>query len=167
MVDKRPQDVRRLERGGQILGRRDGTGLMVAYLEQHGFDTSPEALVVGDGWGGKATYVVQERYSDMSQRPHTEDIAGRDLRFETLGHGPEDDMPQAIRVIDPEARSAIYRPLINDGRVVDDKGVPLEAGDSGEMIEGLWLPLQTWKYRLMPRVPARQPASARSSGGAR
>jgi hypothetical protein len=56
---------------------------MVASLEQHGFDTSPEALVVGDGWGGKATYVVQERYSDMSQRPHTEDIAGRDLRFET------------------------------------------------------------------------------------
>jgi hypothetical protein len=87
--------------------------------------------------------------------PHAEDIAGRDLRFETLGHGPEDDMPQAIRVIDPEARSAIYRPLMNDGRVVDDKGVPLEAGDSGEMIEGLWLPLQTWKYRLMPRVPAR------------
>lgn len=39
-------------------------------------------------------------------------------------------MPQAIRVIDPEARSAIYRPLMNDGRVVDDKGVPLEAGDS-------------------------------------
>jgi hypothetical protein len=98
---------------------------MVAYLEQHGFDTSPEALVVGDGWGGKATYVVQERYSDMSQRAHTEDIAGGDLRFETLGHGPEDDMPQAIRVIDPEARSAIYRPLMNDGRVVDDKGVPL------------------------------------------
>ena len=98
---------------------------MVAYLEQHGFDTSPEALVVGDGWGGKATYVVQERYSDMSQGAHTEDIAGGDLRFETLGHGPEDDMPQAIRVIDPEARSAIYRPLMNDGRVVDDKGVPL------------------------------------------
>jgi hypothetical protein len=52
----------------------------------------------------------------MSQRAHTEDIAGRDLRFETLGPGPEDDMPQAIRVIDPEARSAIYRPLMNDGR---------------------------------------------------
>jgi hypothetical protein len=140
--DKRPQDLHRDKRGGPILNRRDGRGLMVAFLEQHGFDTCPEVLIVRDGWGGKAIYEVQDRYSETSKRPQTEDIAGRDLRYETLEHGPEDDMPQAIRVTDPQGRSAIYRPLMKDGRAVDKTGVPLEPGDSGELVEGMRFSLE-------------------------
>jgi hypothetical protein len=47
------------------------------------------------------------------------------LRYETLEHGPDDDMPQAIRVIDRQGRSAIYRPITEDGKVVDSKGFTL------------------------------------------
>jgi hypothetical protein len=67
---------------------------MVAFLEQHGLDTRPAVLIVRDGWGGKAIYEVQHRHRESSQRPHTEDIAGPDLRYEAVEHGPEDDMPQ-------------------------------------------------------------------------
>jgi hypothetical protein len=120
---------------------------MIAFLEQHGFDTCPEVLIVRDGWGGKAFYEVQEPHSETSRRPQTEDIAGRDLPCETLEHGPEDGMPQAIRVIDPQGRSAIYRPLMKDGRAVDTKGAPLEPGDSGELVEGMRFNLERADHR--------------------
>ena len=142
MPDKRPQDVFRTKRGGPILRRRDGVGLSVEFYEQHGFDTCPEVLIVRDGWGGKAVYSVQEPYSENSHRPHTEDIAGRDLRFQTLEHGPGDDMPQAIRVYDPQGYSAVYRPLMKDGQVVDKDGMPLEPGDSGELVDNIRSTLQ-------------------------
>jgi hypothetical protein len=55
-------------------------------------------------------------------------VDGSDLRYETLEHSGEyeDDMPQAIRVTDQEGRSAIYRPMMEDGKVVDSQGFSLE-----------------------------------------
>jgi hypothetical protein len=99
-------------------------------------------LIVRDGWGGKAFYQVQDRYGTTSRRPQADDYAASNLRYETLEHGPDDDMPQAIRVTDHQGRSAIYRPLIKDGRVVDPRGVPLGPGDSGEMVEGMRFALE-------------------------
>jgi hypothetical protein len=45
-------------------------------------------------------------------------MTGRELRFEALEHGRDynDDTPQAIRVIDPQGRSAIYRPIMEGGK---------------------------------------------------
>jgi hypothetical protein len=85
---------------------------------------------VEDWFRGKATYVVQDRFGETSQRPQAQDIVGRDLHYETLEHSPEDDMPQAIRVTDQQGRSAIYRPITQDGKVVDSKGFTLEAAGS-------------------------------------
>jgi hypothetical protein len=104
---------------------------MIAFLEQHGFDTCPEVLILRDGWGGKAFYEVQEAYSETSQRPQTEDIAGRDLRA-------------------PASRNAIYRPLLKDGRAVDTEGVPLERGDSGELVEGMRFTLSGRIIQILP-----------------
>lgn len=58
-------------------------------------------------------------------------VDGSDLRYETLEHGGEyeDDMPQAIRVTDQEGRSAIYRPMMEDGNVVDSQGFSLGADE--------------------------------------
>jgi hypothetical protein len=96
-----------------------------------GTDGCPEVIVVRDWFRGN-TYVVQERFSETSQRPRSNDMAGRDLRYETLEHGGEydDDMPQAIRVTDSEGRSAIYRPITEDGKVVDSEGFTLEPASS-------------------------------------
>jgi hypothetical protein len=130
--EKRPQDVHyKGVRCGAVLGRRDGTGLQFLPRE-HGYDACPEAIVVKDWFRGEATYVVQDSFSDTSQRPQSHSLDGRELSFETLEHGGEypDDMPQAIRVIDPQGRSAIYRPIMEDGKVVDSKGLTLEPADS-------------------------------------
>lgn len=44
---------------------------------------------------------------DRPQDPH---LDGRDLKFETLEHGgaEPDTMPNAIRITDPQGRSAVY-----------------------------------------------------------
>jgi hypothetical protein len=129
--EKRPQDVRYKDKlGGPVLSRRDGVGLKFLAVEQHGLDTCPEIILVSDHFRGRAAYQVQERHSTTSQRPQTDDIVGRDLRYETLEHGPDDDMPQAIRVIDPQGRSAIYRSIMEDGKVVDSKGFKFEPAGS-------------------------------------
>ena len=98
-----------------------------------GTDGCPEVIVVRDWFRGN-TYVVQERFSETSQRLRSNDMAGRDLRYETLEHGGEydDDMPQAIRVTDSEGRSAIYRPITEDGKVVDSEGFTLEPAAGSE-----------------------------------
>src|SRR4051794_5033139 len=98
--DKRPQD-----------SLRDGTGLRFETLEHHGFDVCPEALELTDTAGRHCTYAAQDEFSDTSARPHDESMDGAKLRFETLAHGGEypDDMPQAIRVTDPDGRSCLYR----------------------------------------------------------
>ena len=58
------------------------------------------------------------------QDPH---LDGRGLTFETLEHGGEygDRMPQAIRMTDPEGRSAVYLPIKVRGKVVDSQGFTL------------------------------------------
>jgi hypothetical protein len=50
--------------------------------------------------------------------PGDHSMTGRELRFEALEHGRDynDDTPQAIRVIDPQGRSAIYRPIMEGGK---------------------------------------------------
>jgi hypothetical protein len=130
--EKRPQDRFYAKRGGPILGYRDGTAFSFWTCEHHGLDACPEALLVRDGWGNQVTYVVQEKFSETSRRSEDHSMTGRELRFETLEHGGEynDDMPQAIRATDPQGRSAIYRPIMEDGKVVDSKGFTLEPADS-------------------------------------
>jgi hypothetical protein len=79
--EKRPQDVNyEKNRDGPILSRRDGKGLHFAALE-HGYDGCPETIIVGDWFRGKATYVVQDRFGETSQRPQAQDIVGRDLHM--------------------------------------------------------------------------------------
>ena len=56
---------------------------------------------------------------------------GTGLRFETMEHGGEypDTMPQAIKLIDAQGRSAIYVPITQDGKVVDSQGYILDPDD--------------------------------------
>ena len=56
---------------------------------------------------------------------------GTGLRFESLDHGGEypDTMPQAIKLIDAEGRSAIYVPITQDDKVVDSLGYTLDPED--------------------------------------
>jgi hypothetical protein len=65
------------------------------------------------------------------KRPQEPHLDGTGLRFETLDHGGEysDTMPQAIKLIDAEGRSAIYVPITQDGKVVDSQGFVLDAED--------------------------------------
>ena len=65
------------------------------------------------------------------KRPQDPHLDGTGLRFETLDHGGEcpDTMPQAIKLIDAEGRSAIYAPITQDGKVVDSQGFVLDAED--------------------------------------
>ncbi|MGZ5897857.1 MAG: hypothetical protein ACXWJ6_16600 [Xanthobacteraceae bacterium] len=65
------------------------------------------------------------------KRPQDPHLDGTGLRFETLDHGGEcpDTMPQAIKLIDAEGRSAIYVPITQDGKVVDSQGFVLDAED--------------------------------------
>jgi hypothetical protein len=61
------------------------------------------------------------------QRPQDPHLDGTGLRFETMDHGCEypDTMPQAIKLVDAEARSCIYVPISQDGRLVDSQGYAL------------------------------------------
>ena len=56
---------------------------------------------------------------------------GTGLRFETMEHGGEypDTMPQAIKLIDAEGRSAIYVPIAQDGKVVESQGYVFDPED--------------------------------------
>ncbi len=62
------------------------------------------------------------------QDPHRD---GTGLRFETMEHGGEypDTMPQAIKLIEAEGRSAIYVPITQDGKVVDSQGYLFDPED--------------------------------------
>ena len=48
-----------------------------------------------------------------------------------MDHGGEypDTMPQAIKLIDAQGRSAIYVPITQDGKVVDSQGYILDPDD--------------------------------------
>jgi hypothetical protein len=65
----------------------------------------------------------------LDKRPQDPHRDGTGLRFETMDHGGEypDTMPQAIKLIDAEGRSAIYVPITQDGKVVDSQGFVLDA----------------------------------------
>src|SRR4030081_1743707 len=58
------------------------------------------------------------------KRPQDPHLDGRDLKFETLEHGgaEPDTMPNAIRVTDPQGRTADYVLLSIDGKVVGIDG---------------------------------------------
>jgi hypothetical protein len=65
------------------------------------------------------------------KRPQDPHLDGTGLRFETMEHGGEypDTMPQPIRLIDAEARSCIYVPIMEDGKVIDSQGYTLDLDD--------------------------------------
>ena len=50
------------------------------------------------------------------KRPQDPHMDGPGLRFETMEHGGEYPMPQAIKLIDAEGRSCIYVPITQDGK---------------------------------------------------
>ncbi|MBV8911645.1 MAG: hypothetical protein JOZ05_01245 [Acetobacteraceae bacterium] len=110
--EKRPQDP-----------RRDGSGLTFQTLEHGGStpDTMPQAILLTDAHGRHATYIPQEE--PLQHRPQDPRQDGADLTFMTLEHGGEypDDMPQALRVSDPDGNTCTYFPVTVDGRVVDCK----------------------------------------------
>ena len=57
------------------------------------------------------------------KRPQDPHLDGRGLKFETLEHGgaEPDTMPNAIRVTDPQGRTADYVLLSVDGKVVGNE----------------------------------------------
>jgi hypothetical protein len=65
------------------------------------------------------------------RRPQDPHLDGTGLRFETMEHGGEypDTMPQAIKLIDAEGRSAIYVPIAQDGKVVESQGYVFDPED--------------------------------------
>jgi hypothetical protein len=74
----------------------------------------------------KIVHEFEEMTAD--KRPQDPQGDGSGLQLETLEHGGEypDNMPQAIRVTDPQGRSCIYVPVRVDGKVVDSKYFSLE-----------------------------------------
>ena len=66
---------------------------------------------------------LTRRFAALSpdKRPQDVQLDGSGLRFETMDHGGEypDAMPQAIKLTDPQGRSCVYVPIVQDGRVVD------------------------------------------------
>ena len=68
------------------------------------------------------------------KRPQDPHMNGAGLRFEAMEHGKEypDTMTQAIKLIDAEGRSAIYVPIMQDGKVVDSQGFVLDAEDDDD-----------------------------------
>ncbi len=77
----------------------------------------------------KLTHKFAEMTPDKCpQDPHMD---GTGLRFETMEHGGEypDTMPQAIKLIDAEGRSAIYVPIAQDGKVVESQGYVFDPED--------------------------------------
>jgi hypothetical protein len=79
---------------------------------------------------------LTQKFAEMTpeQRPQDPHMDGTGLRFETSDHGGEypDTMPQAIKLIDAEGRSAIYVPITQDGKVVDSQGCVLDAEDDDD-----------------------------------
>jgi hypothetical protein len=65
-------------------------------------------------------------YEEMTpeKRPQDPNLDGEGCTFETMEHGGKypDTMPQAIKMIDAEGRSAIYTPITAHGEVVDSIG---------------------------------------------
>jgi hypothetical protein len=82
--------------------------------------------------------MVIHEFEEMTPEKRPQDACGdgTGLVFETLEHGGEypDNMPQAIRVTDPEGRSCIYLPITVNGKVVDSRHFTLEpaAADPAE-----------------------------------
>jgi hypothetical protein len=113
--EKRPQDV-----------GRDGSQLKFTTLEHHGIDVCPEAIEIVDLKGRVATYRVTQSHA-RNERARDMLMDGSALRFETLEHGGQypDDMPQLIKVTDPDGRTSRYKPISEDGSVVDSKGFEL------------------------------------------
>jgi hypothetical protein len=77
----------------------------------------------------KLTHKFAELTPD--KRPQDPQMNGAGLRFETMEHGGEypDTMPQAIKLIDAEGRSAIYVPITQGGKVVDSQGYVFDPED--------------------------------------
>ena len=73
------------------------------------------------------------RFAEMTpdKRPQDPHMDGTGLRFETMEHGGEypDTMPQAIKLIDAEGRSAIYVPIAQDGKAVESQGYVFDPED--------------------------------------
>src|SRR5712671_6978397 len=69
---------------------------------------------------------LTHRFAEMmpEKRPQDPHLDGTGLRFETLDHGGEypDTMPQAIKLIDAEGRSASTRQSCRMGRSSTAKG---------------------------------------------
>src|ERR1700704_3532233 len=63
------------------------------------------------------------RFAEMTpdKRPQDPHMDGTGCRFEPMDQGGQypDTMPQAIKLIDAEGRSAIYVPITQDGKVVE------------------------------------------------
>ena len=76
---------------------------------------------------------LTRRFAEMTpdKRPQDTHMDGTGLRFETMEHGGEypDTMPQAIKLIDAEGRSAIYVPIAQDGKVVESQGYVFDPED--------------------------------------
>jgi hypothetical protein len=103
LCTKYPAKIIFLRQGAQTLGRSDEPPQWMATYR-------PAALVDP---GARPPTPPEKRPQD----PH---LDGRDLKFETLEHGgaEPDTMPNAIRVTDPQGRTADYVLLSIDGKVV-------------------------------------------------
>jgi hypothetical protein len=117
--DKRPQDP-----------RRNGKGLHYKPSE-HGVtlpDSFPLVVIVSDAKERRLVYQADPEPLEPEHRPQDDDQKGTNLKFQPAKYGGEvkDDMPQEIHVKDRKGRMCVYKPITEDGRVVDSKGYTLE-----------------------------------------
>jgi hypothetical protein len=75
-------------------------------------------------WGCGSEPTLRNDSGRPDKRPQDSHLAGTGLCFETMEYGGEypDMMPQAIKLIDAEGRSAVYVPITQSGKVVASQG---------------------------------------------
>jgi hypothetical protein len=117
--DKRPQDP-----------KRNGRGLRYKPSEHGGTlpDSFPLVVIVSDTKERSLVYQADPEPLEPQHRPQDDDLKGTNLRYQPANYGGEvkDDMPQEIHVKDRKGRMCVYKPITEDGRVVESKGYTLE-----------------------------------------
>jgi hypothetical protein len=132
MNDKKPLHPQSMVESGQVILKQP---CWIARFRHAVVMTPPTVLgtLFRCGHPRGPLMKLTHKFAEMTpeKRPQDPHMAGTGLRFETLDHGGKypDTMPQAIKLIDAERRSAIYVPITQDGKVVDSLGYIVDPED--------------------------------------
>jgi hypothetical protein len=102
--------------------QRNGRALRFEPAEE-GWEGCLQVLVVSDREGRSCAFEAEPGLPC----PQSHDADGNDLSYEVLEYGGEydDDMALLIGVTDRDGHSGLYRPMMEGGRVVHNKGFSL------------------------------------------